>query len=153
MLAMLLRTQSVNPSDAKTCTFQTCQYHGCWCLGSLSYQANNNHGADYAMWIFLFSLCLVHTKLVPSTFSKMLRNGVKLCADGMNVVTTVYSPFTNLMDVLWTQWTGWNGKDISERRDCSKSWGDHPVPKLDGMTTCLKRDGRSTNGIAVFRTY
>ena len=78
---------------------------------------------------------------------------VKLCADGMNVVTTVWSLFTNLMDVLWTQWTGSNGKDIPERRDYSKSWGDHPVPKLDGVTTCLKRDGRSTNGIAVFRTY
>ena len=46
-----------------------------------------------------------------------------------------------------------DGKDISERRDCSKSWGDHPVPKLDEVTTCLKRDGRSTNGIAVLRTY
>ena len=61
--------------------------------------------------------------------------------------------FTNLMDVLWTQWMGLNGKDIPEHRDCSKSWGDHPVPKLDGVTTCLKQDGRSTNGIAVFQTY
>ena len=48
---------------------------------------------------------------------------------------------------------GSNGKDMPERRDCSKSWGDHPVPKFDGVTTCLKRDGRSTNGIAVLRTY
>ena len=51
------------------------------------------------------------------------------------------------------RWTGSNGKDIPERRDCSKSWGDHPVPKLDGVATCLKLDGRSTNGIAVLRTY
>ena len=29
--------------------------------------------------------------------------------------------FTNLMDVLWTQWMGFNGKDIPEHRDCSKS--------------------------------
>ena len=39
------------------------------------------------------------------------------------------------MDGLWTQWTGSKGKDISERRDCSKSRGDHPVLKLDGVTT------------------
>ena len=48
---------------------------------------------------------------------------------------------------------GLEREDIPERRDCSKSWGDHPVPKLDGVTTCLKRDGRSTSGIAVLRTY
>ena len=99
-----------------------------------------------------YVICLVHTKLVRSTFSKMMRNRVKLCANGMNVVTTVWSLFTNLMDVLWTEWTGSNGEVIPERRDWSKSWGDHPVPKLDGVTTCLKRDGRSTNGIAVLRT-
>ena len=79
--------------------------------------------------------------------------GQTVCEWNERCDNSLGSFFPNLMDVLWTQWTGWNGKDIPERRYCSKSWGDHPVPKLDGVTTCLKRDGGSTNGIAVLRTY
>ena len=47
---------------------------------------------------------------------------------------------------------GLEREGVPERRGCSKSWGDHPVPKLVGVTMWLKRDGRSMNGIAELRT-
>ena len=47
-----------------------------------------------------------HTKLVLTTFWKMLPNGLKLCANGVNVVATVYDLFKNFMDGLGLAWTG-----------------------------------------------
>ena len=116
---------------------------------------------DCAQYVLIFPqncdiLWTPNASFTPNSFAV---RSPKCCGTGSNCVRTewtlwqLFSLFTNLVDVLWTQWTGSNGKDIPERRHCSKSWGDHPIPKLDGATTCLKRDGRSTNGIAVLRTY
>ena len=97
--------------------------------------------------------CLVHTKLVHSMFSKMLRNGAKCVCERNERCDNCLESFYELNGRFMDAVTGSNGKDIPERRGCSKSRGDHPVPKLVGVTTCIKRDGRSTNGIAVLRTY
>ena len=47
-----------------------------------------------------------HTKLVLTTFWKMLPNGLKLCANGVNIVATVYDLFKNFMDGLGLAWMG-----------------------------------------------
>ena len=44
-------------------------------------------------------------------------------------------------------------KGAPERRACSKFSGGHPVLQLDGVTAFLKRDGRTTNRIAVLQSY
>ena len=49
--------------------------------------------------------------------------------------------------------TGSDGKGAPERRACSKFSGGHSVLQLDGVTMYLKRNGRTTNGIAVIRSY
>ena len=55
------------------------------------------------MWLSFLSAANLyprHTKLVLSTFFKILQNGIKPCANGVDVVATVYSRFTNCMDGL-----------------------------------------------------
>ena len=43
-----------------------------------------------------------HTKLVLTTFLKIMPNGLKLCANEEDVVATCYDLFTNFMDGLGT---------------------------------------------------
>ena len=54
-------------------------------------------------YLFIFLLIVInrlyprHTKLVISTFFKTLQNGLKPCANEVDVVATIYSMFTNCM--------------------------------------------------------
>ena len=81
-----------------------------------------------------------HTEFVLTTFWKMLLNGLKLYANGADIE----AKFSHELHGL---------------EGCSRFV--EPVQKflaaillqLDGVTTYLKRDGHSTNGIAELRSY
>ena len=86
-----------------------------------------------------------HTKLVLTTLCKMLPNVLKLCANGVNVEANCLRSVYELYGRARTDLDGKGAPNF-------ESVQNYPVLQYDGLPTYLKRDGRTTNGIAVLRS-